>query len=265
MRPINSMIEFKQIIGRGTRLFDGKAYFTIYDFADAYHHFSDPEWDGEPIDETSEKPSAVKEDTTPYGKHKGIVKITLGDGKMREIQHIIATSFWSADGKAISVQEFLQNLFGTLPEFFESEDELRRIWSYPMTRKVLLDKLADAGYDKADLITLQKLINAEKSDLFDVLEYVSFAVKPMTRKMRAADARSKISAMLNRRQKEFLEFVLSRYIESGVEELDQEKLPDLLMLKYQSVSDAADMLGGADNIRTLFTDFQKYLYERAAA
>src|SRR5678815_2590326 len=50
MRPINSMIEFKQIIGRGTRLFDGKHYFTIYDFVDAYHLFADEEWDGEPID-----------------------------------------------------------------------------------------------------------------------------------------------------------------------------------------------------------------------
>jgi type I restriction enzyme R subunit len=50
MRPVNSMIEFKQIIGRGTRLYDGKDYFTIYDFVKAHHHFSDPEWDGEPIE-----------------------------------------------------------------------------------------------------------------------------------------------------------------------------------------------------------------------
>src|SRR3546814_11709142 len=50
MRPIRSMIEFKQIIGRGTRLFDGKDYFTIYDFVKAYQHFSDPEWDGEPLE-----------------------------------------------------------------------------------------------------------------------------------------------------------------------------------------------------------------------
>ncbi len=50
MRPISSMIEFKQIIGRGTRLYDGKDYFTIYDFVRAYHHFSDPEWDGEPLE-----------------------------------------------------------------------------------------------------------------------------------------------------------------------------------------------------------------------
>ena len=53
MRPINTIIEFKQIIGRGTRLFDGKEYFTIYDFVDACHHFRDPEWDGEPIAETT--------------------------------------------------------------------------------------------------------------------------------------------------------------------------------------------------------------------
>jgi type I restriction enzyme R subunit len=51
LRPVNSMIEFKQIVGRGTRLFDGKEFFTIYDFVDAYKHFSDPEWDGEPLEE----------------------------------------------------------------------------------------------------------------------------------------------------------------------------------------------------------------------
>src|SRR5438874_10054014 len=49
MRPINSIIEFKQIIGRGTRLYDGKDYFTIYDFVRAHQHFADPEWDGEPL------------------------------------------------------------------------------------------------------------------------------------------------------------------------------------------------------------------------
>jgi type I restriction enzyme R subunit len=52
MRPINSMIEFKQIIGRGSRLYDGKDYFTVYDFVKAYHHFNDPEWDGEPLEPT---------------------------------------------------------------------------------------------------------------------------------------------------------------------------------------------------------------------
>jgi type I restriction enzyme R subunit len=270
MRPINTMIEFKQIIGRGTRLFDGKEYFTIYDFVDAYHHFADPEWDGEPIEPEPKReppvgpgPDGPKPPPPPEPKKK--LKIKLADGKEREIQHMISTSFWNADGKPISAEEFLRKLFGRLPDFFKSEDELRKIWSYPMTRKTLLNKLADAGYGKDKLAAIQKMINAEKSDLFDVLEYISFAVKPITRESRVAEAQSKIFAMLNNRQKEFLEFVLSKYIETGVEELDQEKLPDLLALKYHAISDATEILGGVENIRTTFVDFQKYLYERKTA
>lgn len=295
MRPINSMIEFKQIIGRGTRLFDGKDYFTIYDFVDAYHHFADPEWDGEPIAEVCAKcgqEPCVCEKRPPRlcprcGQQPCVciceppgdcpvcgqwpcrcprkVKIKLRDGKEREIQHMIATSFWSADGKPISAEEFLKGMFGALPDFFKSEDELRRIWSNPITRRALLEKLLHAGYGKDELTALQKLINAENSDLFDVLEYISFAIKPITREMRVAQAQAKIFQGLDNKQKEFLEFVLSKYIESGVEELDQEKLPDLLTLKYQAISDAEEILGGVDNIRATFIDFQKYLYEQAAA
>ena len=269
MRPINTMIEFKQIIGRGTRLFDGKEYFTIYDFVDAYHHFADPEWDGEPIEpEPKRKPPdgpGPDGPKPPPPEPKTKLKIKLADGKEREIQHMISTSFWNADGKPISAEEFLRKLFGRLPDFFKSEDELRKIWSYPMTRKTLLNKLADAGYGKDELAAIQKMINAENSDLFDVLEYISFAVKPITRESRVAEAQSKIFAMLNNRQKEFLEFVLSKYIETGVEELDQEKLPDLLALKYHAISDATEILGGVENIRTTFVDFQKYLYERKTA
>lgn len=271
MRPINSMIEFKQIIGRGTRLFDGKEYFTIYDFVDAYKHFSDPEWDGEPIEDVSEKrarPLSVKEPSIAYTteetdlpERKRKVKIKLRDGKEREIQHMISTSFWSADGKPISAEVFLQNLFGKLPDFFKSEEELRKIWSNPQTRKSFLDKLAEAGYGKDELITLQKIIDAEKSDLFDVLEYVAFAIKPITRAVRVAKAQANIYSRLDNKQKEFLEFVLSKYIETGVEELDQEKLPALLALKYHTISDAANLLGGVDNIRTTFINFQKHLYE----
>jgi type I restriction enzyme R subunit len=172
MRPVNSIIEFKQIIGRGTRLFDGKEYFTIYDFVDAYHHFADPEWDGEPIDETTDKeprepkePKEPKEPPVPPNEPKKKLKIKLRDGKEREIQHMISTSFWGADGKPISVEEFLRKLFGRLPDFFKSEDELRKIWSYPMTRKTLLNKLADAGYGKDELAAIQKMINAEKRRL----------------------------------------------------------------------------------------------------
>lgn len=269
MRPINSMIEFKQIIGRGTRLFDGKEYFTIYDFVDAYHHFADPDWDGEPIapEPRPERPERPENPNPPQPPQppKQKLKIQLGDGKEREIGHTVSTSFWSADGQPITAEQFLQNLFGKLPEFFKDEAELRKIWSHPMTRKTLLENLSDAGFGKTELATMQKLIDAQKSDLFDVLEYVSFAIKPITRQERVESAQGNIFALLNSQQKEFLEFVLSKYIETGVDELDQEKLPELLKIKYHSFSDAIETLGEADKINQTFIEFQKHLYERKAA
>jgi type I restriction enzyme R subunit len=129
----------------------------------------------------------------------------------------------------------------------------------------LLDKLAEAGYGHEELSTLQKLINAEKSDLFDVLEYVSFAIPPQTREIRVSEARSQILDGLDDRQKEFLDFVLAKYIETGVEELDDARLPNLLQLKYHSLADGAEALGGVDKIRAMFIGFQKHLYKRLVA
>jgi type I restriction enzyme R subunit len=273
MRPINSMIEFKQIVGRGTRLFDGKEFFTIYDFVDAYHHFADPEWDGEPI-EPEPKPErpphlptdGPEEPPQPPYQARQKIKVKLRDGKEREIQHMISTSFWSADGKPISAEEFLNNLFGELPNLFKSEEELRTIWSNPITRRTLLEKLDEAGFGKEELSTLQSLIDAEKSDLFDVLEYVfNSNFKPITREARVAAAQATIFTLLNNRQKEFIEFVLSKYIETGVDELDQDKLPILLTNKYQSLEDAKEVLGDVANISDLFIEFQKYLYQKEVA
>ncbi len=272
MRPVNSMIEFKQIIGRGTRIFDGKEYFTIYDFVGAHHHFNDPSWDGEPLDETSVgegRKTKISEPSGPYvtgeeipeENRKTMVKIKLRDGKERQIQHMVATSFWSADGKPISAEEFMQNLFGALPEFFKSEEELRKVWSSPSTRKALLEKLEKAGYNHDVLAELQKLINAEASDMFDVLEYVAYNITPVTREERVAKAQKNIFTLLNNTQKEFLEFVLSKYIESGVEELAQEKLPDLLRLKYHAIADAQDKLGSLKDIKNTFVYFQRHLYQ----
>jgi len=280
MRPVNSMIEFKQIVGRGTRMFDGKEFFTIYDFVDAYHHFADPEWDGEP-EEPAESPKGIEEPISPYGKPEkpkdpaddGVpgekrkrVKIRLRDGKEREIQHMMSTSFWSADGKPITAEEFMSNLFGKLPELFTSEDELRTLWSNPITRKTLLIKLEEAGFPNEDLLTLQKLVDLEKSDLFDVLEYVfNSDIKSMTREERVKAAQTSIFTLLNDNQKEFIEFVLSKYVETGVEELDQEKLPTLLTNKYQSLQDAKDILGDVSKISSLFIEFQKHLYTQRVA
>lgn len=271
MRPVKQMIEFKQIVGRGTRLFEGKEFFTIYDFVDAYQRFLDPEWDGEPIEpEPKEPPKPKEEKETPEEKEKKEpsekkqkvkVKVKLRNGKELEIQHMIGTSFWGADGKPISSEEFLHNLFGELPNFFSSEEELRTLWSHPLTRKILLEKLDEAGFDKEKLDTLKILVNAQQSDLFDVLEYVfNSDIKPISRQTRVNDAKQTIFVLLNEKQKEFIEFVLSQYIEMGVEELSQEKLPILLTNKYQSLEDAKEVLGDVASISSLFIEFQKYLY-----
>jgi len=277
MRPVNSMIEFKQIVGRGTRLFDGKEFFTIYDFVNAYQHFADPEWDGEPIEPEEPstpkppiKPTEPKEPKNDDGEEKKErrkkIKVKLRDGKDREIQHMMSTSFWGSDGKPISAEEFLNNLFGSLPEFFKNEGELRKIWSNPITRKTLLQKLDDAGYGKDQLTALQKLVDAEKSDLFDVLEYVfNSENKIMTREERVLATQATIFALLNDKQKEFIDFVLSKYIESGFEELDQEKLPILLTNKYQTFQDAGLQLGDLSKVKDLFIEFQSHLYQNRIA
>jgi type I restriction enzyme R subunit len=268
MRPIGTMIEFKQIIGRGTRLFDGKDYFTIYDFVKAYEHFNDPEWDGEPMEPEPVKRRPEREknefddggDDGYEGERPQKIKIKLADGKERSIQSMMATSYWSPDGKPISANQMVETLFGELPRFFKDEDELRRLWSKPDTRKALLQGLAEKGFGGEQLSEISRMINAEKSDVFDVLAYIAFALAPITRSERVETHKSEIFTRYNGRLQAFLEFVLAQYINQGVEELDQEKLGHLLELKYHTVSDAADQLGGVPIIRDTFVEFQQYLY-----
>lgn len=276
MRPVNSMIEFKQIIGRGTRLFEGKHYFTIIDFVNAYHLFNDPEWDGIPEDAPEAPPKNPPIDRPPKDTPGGggedddppeqKLKIKLSDGKVREIQSMQSTMFY-VDGKPISSEEFLQRLFNTLklPEIFGSEDSLRKLWANPVTRNELLVKIEKEGCAKSDLIKLQEMINAENSDLFDVLEYISYARKPITRADRVKSAESNIFALLNESQKDFISFVLRNYVQDGVDELDISKLSTVIKSKYGGIPEAEKALGNVDQINKMFIDFQQYLYIQKTA
>jgi type I restriction enzyme R subunit len=137
--PINSIIEFKQIIGRDTRLHDRKDYFAIYDFVMEHHHFSDPEWDGEPLAPDPAVPCVDRggEPSCPC-KKRVKAKVILGDGKERNTQHMMLTSFWYPAGTPMSAHQ---------------------------------------------------ITNAEQSDIFDVLAHVAYALPPVTREERAANAR----------------------------------------------------------------------------
>jgi len=272
MRNINTMIEFKQIIGRGTRLYDGKDYFTIYDFVKAHHHFSDPEWDGEPLEPEPKEPPKPRGPRIPPDPGpdpvppRQRIKVRLADGKARAIQHMMVTSFWHPDGTPMSAQQFMEMLFGRLPDFFKNEAELRALWSAPDTRSKLLQGLAEKGFGPDQMAEMQKIINAEKSDLFDVLAYVAYALPTLTRDERATRAKVRIRAQFSDKQQSFLDFVLAHYVKEGVQELDREKLTPLLRLKYNdSLADAVADLGKPEEIGTVFSGFQKYLYQQVSA
>ncbi|HEV2693878.1 MAG TPA: DEAD/DEAH box helicase family protein, partial [Verrucomicrobiae bacterium] len=289
MRPINSMIEFKQIIGRGTRLFDGKYYFTIHDFVKAHLNFQDPEWDGPPQEEEPcpkcgvrpcvcvvkppepcpecgrspcECPCPVCGQRPCECQKRKKVKVKLADGKERTIQHMMMTTFWHPGGTPMSSQQFMELLFGKLPDFFQSEEELRKLWGAPDTRAKLLQGLAEKDFSHDTLVEMQKIIGAENSDLFDVLAYVAYNLPPVPRKDRADHARVHINSQFNAKQQAFLDFVLAHYVIVGVEELDQAKLTPLLRLKYHdSIADAVADLGKPEEINIAFAGFQRYLYE----
>ena len=271
MRPIKSMIEFKQIIGRGTRLFDGKDYFTILDFVKAYEHFNDPEWDGEPLepDPPGEprppkpegeppEPPVIGEPEPP--KTKLVIK--LADGKERSFQHISATTFWSVDGKPVSARQFIEDLFGKLPELFRDEDELRRLWSQPDTRRKLVEGLAERGFVGETLAEIRRAVDGQDMDLFDVLAYIAYTKPPLRRAERVEANRGEILARYEAKQQEFIDFVLSQYVDVGESELDGDKLPALLQLKYGSPMDAIDKLGTVADIRRTFSGFQSDLYRK---
>ena len=271
MRPINSMIEFKQIIGRGTRTFEGKDYFTIYDFVKAHLKFDDPEWDGDPAAIIVDSP-APRGEPKPKGEgrdpgeggDKGapegrpdMVQIELGHG---HIINIAATTFWGPDGRPMSAHDFITRMFGDLPDLFKDEDELRSLWGNPDTRKALLERLAERGYDALVLMQIRQAILAEKSDLFDVLAHIAYATDPKTRTERAEAGTIAVNATYDAKLAAFLTFVLGQYVDTGAEDLDRSRLPDYLKLKYGNPAEGAKALGGVEQVIGSFVGFQKYLY-----
>ncbi|WP_020560612.1 EcoAI/FtnUII family type I restriction enzme subunit R [Thiofilum flexile] len=288
MRPVTSIIEFKQIVGRGTRLFDQKDYFTLYDFVKAYEHFNDPEWDGEPepcpvcqqsVCSCEPKPKPTPKPCPQCHQSPCIcepeacqvcgeipcnclvqkkIRIKLGN---RTIENLIATEFLGEDGKPISMQDYLRQFYDSLPEFFKDEDQLRALWSQPETRQGLLNGLQAKGYSLEQLKLIAQAINATNSDLFDVLAHIAFSLPTKSREQRVAERKAAISRGYNYQQRDFINFVLSHYIDEGVGELADDKLKTFIELKYQGVRDMPDELGKVAGVRQLFLDVQQRLYQ----
>ncbi|MFY0664453.1 MAG: DEAD/DEAH box helicase family protein [Natronospirillum sp.] len=275
-RTIGSMVEFKQIIGRGTRVFDGKDYFTIVDFRGATNNFYDEEWDGEP--EASE-PAGIREPTPPYtpespeggegpetetSEPRPRLKVKLG--KHRELKVIdIETRYIDENGKPLSIQEFVERLIQQLPGLFKSVDELRDIWSDPDLREQLLAKLVQAGFDKEQLSTLRRMFEADDCDMFDLLAFLAFEQPMSTRKARADSVRANdafFSQYQQAKAQEFLHFVLNRYEQTGSSELSRERLPALIELSGLGTTKDASMAfdGKPAQLLTAFKQLQHQLY-----
>ncbi|WP_323659329.1 EcoAI/FtnUII family type I restriction enzme subunit R [Aliarcobacter butzleri] len=270
--PIKSMTEFKQIIGRGTRVFEGKDFFTIIDFVGATNLFYDERWDGiaEPIEETPNPPKEPKEKdenidnendiTTKEEKPKNQkVTIEIKGKKLKVIN--IETTYVGDDGRPLKTDEYLELLIGILGKFYNDEKGLRDIWSNPHNRKDLLNKLKEMNIDESQLEDLKEIFEAVNSDIYDVLAHLSFNLDIKTRNERAIAVENSnfIEKYHNEKAKDFIEFILEKYIKYGFKELEENKLSTLI---EQSGFDKKDLMAsfGEFKIRDEYFGLQREIY-----
>ena len=276
-RTINSMVEFKQIIGRGTRVFEGKDYFTIIDFRGATNKFYDDDWDGEPLPPEPRDPDDGGDDdgndsgdplpTDPPRPQKERLTVRLGES--RELRIIdVEVRYIDETGRPLSAQQFVDRILSKLPTLFSSEEELREIWSDPDSREIFFQQLADIGFDAEQLSTLRCMFSAEACDLFDLLNFLIFEHPMATRLERAEATRSNeefFNAYTEQRARDFLEFVLNRYEQTGEGELSRDRIPGLIQLSgLGTTRDVSQAFGGnANQLLIAFRDLQQQLYHCA--
>jgi type I restriction enzyme R subunit len=275
--PIKSMTEFKQIIGRGTRVFDGKDFFTIIDFVGATNLFYDERWDGEAVETKSTKTSTKGEkgdgDTTdtdyPNGNDedtptdddtpKGKVTIDVKGKKLKVID--IETTYVGEDGRPLKTEEYLKFLIGVLGEFYDNEEKLREVWSNPSNRREMLNKLSEMSIDESQLNDLKQIFEADESDIYDVLAHLSFNMDIKTRNERVISVSNSefVEKYHTDKAKEFIEFILDRYKKDGVKELDEKNLSVLVKLSGNDLKDLKQSFGGY-NIRDEYFGLQREIY-----
>jgi type I restriction enzyme R subunit len=272
VRNINSMVEFKQIVGRGTRIFEGKDYFTIIDYTGATNNFYDEEWDGvaedqeqitKPIKKTTSSTPKVSEPNPNYKKKEKVV-VNLAKGRKVEIIDI-DTRYVGADGTPLNAEEFLKQLVGSLPSLYKDVEQLRTIWANPSERALLFAELEMAGFGTNNLKDLKSMMNAEGSDIFDVLAYLSFNTPMKTRKERVSrvNGNEQVFAVYSDyRAIDFLKFILMRYEADGVEELGEDKIGDLIKLsELGSIQDAKNVFGGLHQLKQAYYQLQENIYQ----
>ncbi|OHE07934.1 MAG: DEAD/DEAH box helicase, partial [Sulfurimonas sp. RIFOXYC2_FULL_36_7] len=272
--PIKSMTEFKQIIGRGTRVFEGKDFFTIMDFVGATNLFYDPAWDGEDLPssdieekqpkEPKDKADMTDSDDIETGDDKPRNEKVTIDIKGKKLKVInIETTYVGMDGIPLKTEDYLELLIGILGKFYNDEDGLREIWSNPKNRKEMLQKLSNMQIDESQLNDLKVIFEAENSDIYDVLTHISFNMSIKTRAERVLHVENSefVEKFHNEKAKEFIEFILERYKKDGVKELDEDKLGKLVDLSgLGTVREVAQNFGGIPQMREEYFELQREIY-----
>jgi len=274
--PIKSMTEFKQIIGRGTRVFEGKDFFTIIDFVGATNLFYDKRWDGEAVeiqssttstkdkkDDTSslDNPNGDDKETPTHTDTQSNEKVTI-DIKGKKVKVIdIETTYVGEDGKPLKTEEYLKFLIGVLGEFYDDEKKLREIWSNPSNRREMLNKLSQMGIDEAQLNDLKEIFEAKNSDIYDVLAHLSFNLDIKSRDDRVIAVYDSdfVQKYHSDKAKEFIEFILDRYKKDGVKELDEKNLSVLVKLSGNDLKELKQSFGKY-NIRDEYFGLQREIY-----
>ena len=286
MRPIQNMVEFKQIIGRGTRLFDKKYYFTIYDFVGASEMFKDPDWDGDQYcpecgnwpctcmkktpNEFHDSPQIVSEPLvcpvcgnlpcTCDRPQTNLIDIKLSDGRRLSLETNWEQKIFFGD-EFISLEEYVKKLFGRIPEFFSDADDLREKWSNPETREQLLRTLDEAGFAEDKLNLLRNMLKLQKCDLLDVLEFIAYNSTPIERVKRVELVKKQYVDALNKEQREFDNLILEYYASNGFKELGTDKLKTFINIKFNSMRDAKERLNmSVADIREHYFELQRRLY-----
>ena len=295
MRPVNNIVEFKQIMGRGTRLFTDKYYFTVYDFVGASKNFKDAEWDGDPFcpvcgnypctcnkrqpypndeesgdSESHERNGFETPQSCPIcghlpctcsgGHQKKTVKVKLSPTRELTLHTDWDERIQFGD-ELISIQEYIQKLFGMLPHFLAGEDDLRKRWSQPDTREQLLEVLAQSGFPEDKLEMTRNFLEMENCDMLDVLAYLAYNTTPIDRRRRAEILKEQARKKYTAAQLDFVNYVMELYVRNGFKELTSENLPMLIDMKYHSASDAVNQLNmQPEQIRGFYLGMQQMLY-----
>ncbi len=273
VRNIGSIVEYKQIIGRGTRLFDGKDFFTIYDFVWATNTFKDDVWDGAEDEDvpTPEKPKKPREwwnDTPPWDwpdsePPKEKLYVQLSDEREIRVMDIETRYIDPETWKLLSSQDFLLKLVWSLPRFYKSESELRMIWANPETRQELLTALAGIGIDSEQLEDLKVMFEAENSDIFDVLAHLSFNTDLKYREERKEFAEQEVQKYTNLKARDFLEFLLALYVKEGILDFRKDNLALKLELYNKwTQTELAEEFWGTKELREAYYKLQESLYSK---